>query len=105
MAQHNCKVGDLAITVTAQWPDNVGNIVEIIELAAADEAGSLAEEFGLVWRVRTVGKAVLHYRYPQEDGTFLHDLTREGPVPDRFLKPITPPEQTLDEAHVLELLA
>lgn len=104
MAKHNCKKGDLAITVRAQWPDNVGNIVEIIGPARTRAEPENVEKFGFHWWVRAVGHSVLHYRYPQGDGTFEHDFVREGAVPDSFLRPITPPKGSLDVDAELALV-
>lgn len=99
MIKRNCKVGDLAITVRAQWQDNVGNIVEIVRPAGTRADPENIKKFGFHWWVRAVGHSVLHYRYPQEDGRFEHDFLREGAVPDSFLRPITPPKGWQDDLN------
>jgi hypothetical protein len=86
----NCRPGDLAITVVATNAENFGLIVEVIEAAGPDVW--LADEPGLLWWVRAVGRPMA-YVFP--DGRVMR--CAEGPVPDRCLRPIRDPDEpTLD---------
>ena len=79
----NCAVGDLAVVISANRQENIGQIVEVIGLPTKKPFSLTGQ--GHVWQVRTVsGRRSLHYvfrsgrvvRYPI------------GPVPDRCLRPI-----------------
>ena len=86
MQKLNCKVGDLAIVVNAENPDNVGQIVEV--LGRKRKRGIDLTGPGHVWDVRTVtGRATLCYRYHLEDGRIAKHA--EGPVPDCRLRPVS----------------
>ena len=88
MSQLNCKVGDLAITVQAEVPQNLGHIVHIVRPLGVEPWS----DFGPVhmWWVESLPSStrLLHYRYG--DGRL--ELKRQGPVPDLLLRPIVPPE-------------
>jgi hypothetical protein len=91
MENLNCRPGDLAITVVTTNADNLGLMVEVI--GPADAARwPLADETGLLWWVRAVGRPMA---YVFRDG---HVEERyAGPVPDRCLRPIRDPDEpTLD---------
>lgn len=80
-----CKVGDLAITVNAYNPENIGKIVRIIG------ASGLIEWFGFdeptwVWTVQTEGSD-LTYQYGKSPKKRYQN---QGEVPDVFLRPISP---------------
>lgn len=84
--QLNCKVGDLAVVVSAELSENLGQIVEI--LAPATGIPFLLVESRQVWQVVTVsGRKTLLYRFNQENGRV--DQHSEGPVPDRCLRPVS----------------
>jgi hypothetical protein len=81
----NCKVGDLAITVNAYNPENIGKIVRIIR------ASGFIEWFGFdeptwVWTVQTEGSD-LTYQYGESPKK---SYQNQGEVPDVFLRPIKP---------------
>ena len=81
MSALRCKVGDLAIVVSARLEKNIGQIVE--DMAAADPSHGLRERTH-AWVVRTAsGRRALHYR--DLTGRIVKKAT--GPVPDRRLVP------------------
>jgi hypothetical protein len=80
-----CKVGDLAITVNAYNPENIGKIVRIIG------ASGFIEWFGFdepiwVWTVQTEGSD-LTYQYGKSPKKRYQN---QGEVPDVYLRPINP---------------
>ena len=94
MAKLYCQVGDLAIAVNAELPENQGCIVRVLAPLGMFEWST----FGLVpmWLVEVVSL-----------GRSLHYLTEGvmasyevGPVPDRCLRPITPPQ--VEERELVE---
>ena len=86
MTKLNCRVGDLAIVVSAENVENLGNLIEVVGLK--DKQGPNVEGPGHVWHVRTVsGRATLTYRYKTEGGRIEHHA--EGPVPDVRLRPVS----------------
>ena len=61
MSVLRCKVGDLAIVVSARLEKNIGQLVEV--MASADLNYGLSDR-APAWVVRTVsGRKSLHYRY------------------------------------------
>jgi hypothetical protein len=93
MTKLNCQVGDLAIAVNVELPENQGCIVQVI----ADLGMMNWSTFGLVqmWEVEVVSQG--RCLYYETDGVV--DLFDIGPAPDRALKPLTPPK---DEIVLLE---
>ncbi len=93
MSKLNCSIGDLAITVKANLPANLGNIVRIIGSQGLQEWEGQDEPL-YTWDVEIVGKdRYLHYNY---DGEILK--VKEGPAPDQYLRRLTPPQgYQLDE--------
>ncbi|NBT75993.1 MAG: hypothetical protein EBT15_08475 [Betaproteobacteria bacterium] len=89
----NCRVGDLAVTVKAELPENIGNVVRII--------GSEGERswYGFdkpthVWEVVIVEGGPLVY----ESGNGQKSYTHRGCVPDVFLRRIARPRpETIEE--------
>jgi hypothetical protein len=85
------KAGDLAITVRAEIPQNLGNIVHILNHEGLREWSS----FGRlnIWRVEVLPSShrLLHYIYPDNH----IETSRQGLVPDIFLRPIIPPDNNL----------
>ena len=80
-----CKVGDLAITVNAYNPENIGKIVRIIG------SSGLIEWFGFdeptwVWTVQTEGSDLI-YQYGKSPKKRYQN---QGEVPDVYLRPINP---------------
>lgn len=87
MTKLNCSIGDLAITVKANLPANLGNIVRIIGTQGLQEWEGEDEPL-YTWDVQIVGEnRYLHYHHEGE----IVQLT-EGPVPDRYLRRLTPPQ-------------
>ena len=93
MEKLNCSVGDLAITVKANLPVNLGNIVRIIGSKGLQEWEGQDEPL-YTWDVEIVGEdRYLHYDY---DGEIVK--VKEGPAPDQYLRRLTPPQgYQLDE--------
>ena len=92
MTKLNCAVGDLAITVKSNLPENLGNIVRIIS-SKGFQQWPRHEELLYTWNVEVATEnGLLHYRYEQELCT-----TKSGPVPDSYLRRLTPPQGYLLE--------
>jgi hypothetical protein len=92
MNKLNCGVGDLAITVNSQLPENCGNIVRIIS-AIGFEKWCEYDELLYTWNVEVATEeGLLHYQYGQK-----MKAKKAGPVPDRFLRRLTPPKGYLTE--------
>ena len=100
MLNINCRVGDLAITVQAYNPDNIGKIVRVIR---SKGIGPWPDLVGpqQIWEIEsaTPGVALI---YSINDVPF---LTQEGEAPDCFLRPIRPSsaEQTSENHQEEEL--
>lgn len=87
MSKLNCSIGDLAITVKANLPANLGNIVRIIGTQGLQEWEGQDEPL-YTWDVQIVGEdRYLHYNH---EGEIVR--LKEGPVPDRYLRRLTPPQ-------------
>ncbi len=85
MSKLNCSIGDLAITVKANLPANLGNIVRIIGSQGLQEWEG-QDELLYTRNIQILGKdRYLYYIYQQE-----HDLncTYVGQMPKRFIKRI-----------------
>ena len=83
----NCSVGDLAITVNCRLPQNLGNIVRIVSSGGFDEWQGFSELL-YTWNVEVATEGgQLFY----EGDAGLIGL-KEGPVPDKYLRRITPPQ-------------
>ena len=87
MSQLFCKVGDLAVTVEAELPINLGNVVKIIGAVGYDKFSSYKKIF--LWHVEVASvQRPLIYEYP--DGRVEQCAT--GRIPDHYLRPIRPDE-------------
>ena len=91
MSEHinklNCAVGDLAITVNCKLPENLGNIVRVKSAIGMKEWG-LTEDAMFSWDVEIATEnGWLAYEY---DGYL--ETAKSGPVPDKYLRRITPPQ-------------
>ena len=83
----NCRPGDLAVTVKADLPENIGKIVRVIS-HEGNITWSGFREPTCMWKVSAASASCpLVYEYP--DGKRIRALT--GLVPDAFLRPIRPP--------------
>jgi len=83
----NCGVGDLAITVMCNYPENLGKIVQILK-PVGFKAWAGIEGQVFTWEVVVAGeKSWLLYEI---DGC---PMTKKvGYVPDLYLRRITPPK-------------
>jgi hypothetical protein len=87
MSQLFCKVGDLAVTVEAEVPINLGNVVKIVSAAGYKKFSTFKKIF--LWNVEVASPdRPLVYEYP--DGEIEQSLS--GRIPDRYLRPIKPDE-------------
>lgn len=81
----NCRVGDLAITVKCEIPENLGRIVRVV----ASNGIEHWSDYGPLhtWEVQTLSEAdTLTYVIK---GKLC--FKSKGPVPDAFLRPLRPP--------------
>ena len=81
----NCRVGDLAVTVKAEIPENLGSIVRIVGFRGVSKWYGFKEPTP-VWEVEAVAGGRLVYEYEGGD----REYKTQGHIPDVFLKPITP---------------
>ncbi len=88
MNQLRCKVGDLAITVCAELPQNLGCIVHIIESIGIESWSTFGDVY--LWKAETLPGSSRLLHYENADGSF--EYRRQGPVPDILLRPIVPPK-------------
>lgn len=97
MLKVNCRVGDLAITVQAYNPENIGKIVRIIGSKGIGPWPDLAGA-QQVWFVESATPGVT-LKYTILDIPF-YEL--QGEAPDCFLKPIRPPENDISTKKITE---
>jgi len=92
LAKLNCAVGDLAITVNCKLPENLGNIVLIKSAVGMAEWGG-SDQPMFSWEVKIATEhGWLVYEYEGYTETL-----KCGPVPDQYLRRITPPQGYLLE--------
>lgn len=77
-----CRVGDLAITVNCEIPENLGRIVRVVSPVGFKNWQSMQDVF--VWNVEAISDTSLMVY--MTDGVV--SRTDKGPVPDIFLRPI-----------------
>jgi hypothetical protein len=87
MSKLNCSVGDLAITVNCKLPQNLGNIVRVISSAGFDEWQGF-DELIYTWNVEVATEGGQLF-YEGEEGLV---ALKQGPVPDKYLRRLTPPQ-------------
>ena len=88
MSKLNCSVGDLAITVFCKLPENTGNIVRVKSAVGYRRWG--ANEMPLyTWEVEI---ATEHGWLAYEHSPGYLETKKNGPVPDKYLRRITPTE-------------
>lgn len=93
MSVLNCSVGDLAITVFCKLPENTGNIVRVKSAIGYRRWG--ADEMPLyTWEVEI---ATVHGWLAYEYSPGYLQTQMIGPVPDKYLRRITPPKGYLLE--------
>jgi hypothetical protein len=92
MSKLNCGVGDLAITVNCNIKENLGNIVKIVSADGFREWPRHSEML-YTWNVEVA----------TEEGFLFYKFTsglkalKTGPVPDKYLRRLTPPQGHLIE--------
>jgi hypothetical protein len=94
-----CKVGDLAITVRAEVPENLGRIVHIVRPLGAQPWSDFGEVH--LWWAEVLPGSLSQLHYLQLNGAL--EQKSQGPVPDLFLRPITPPEGLTAVADWLQI--
>jgi len=88
MSKLFCKIGDLAVTVEAELPINIGNVVKIVGASGYEKWSSYKTKV-FVWKVEVASpERPLVYEYP--GGSIEKVLV--GCVPDHYLRPIRPDE-------------
>mgnify|MGYP001343511011 CR=1 FL=1 len=92
MTTGRCRVGDLAITVNTDLPENAGTVVEVLAVRVHDRAWG--DRHGPLCLVRAAGSRPLQFNV-MIDGKARRHIARLGVVPDSRLMPITPPPQEL----------
>jgi len=93
MHKLNCSVGDLAITVNCRLPQNLGNIVRIVSSGGFEEWQGFSELL-YTWNVEVATEGGQLF-YEGDEGLI---GLKEGPVPDQYLRRLTPPQgYLLDE--------
>jgi hypothetical protein len=91
IAKLNCSVGDLAITVGSNIPENCGNIVRVESALGFDHWRGHAEPL-FTWNVEiATAEGWLHYCFESGEMRKL----KSGPVPDKYLRRLTPPKDYL----------
>ena len=80
MRKLNCRPGDLAITVEAFNPINIGSIVRVLHKHHNQSALSV-EPYAFLWYV----EAPHYLTYSKGKKVFRH---KRGPAPDSYLRPI-----------------
>ena len=88
MSQLFCKVGDLAVTVEAELPINLGNVVKIVGVSGYQNWSTFGSKIFL-WKVE-VASSERPLVYENPDGSTERALS--GRVPDHYLRPIRPDE-------------
>jgi hypothetical protein len=88
MSKLFCKIGDLAVTIDAELPINIGNVVKIVGVSGYEKWSSYKTKIFL-WKVEVASSdRPLVYEYP---GGSIEKLL-VGRIPDRYLRPIRPDE-------------
>jgi len=86
----NCAKWDLAIVVNCHFLENSGMIVRVIASLGEQECENI-DGLSHIWVVEIVTKHGL-LMYQNIQGNFTSKL---GPVPDKFLRRLCPPEDLL----------
>jgi hypothetical protein len=95
MSKLFCKIGDLAVTVEAELPINIGNVVKIVGASGYEKWSSYKTKIFL-WKVEVASSdRPLIYEYPGG----LIEKVLIGRIPDHYLRPIRPDE--LEEIEAL----
>lgn len=92
MNKLNCSVGDIAITVNCKLEANMGTIVKIIS-ACGYELWPRHDQPLYTWNVEVATED--GFLYYQRNGEL--ESHKSGPVPDIYLRRLTPPKGYLME--------
>jgi len=101
MSQLFCKMGDLAVTVEAELPINIGNVVKIVGVSGYRNWSSFGSKIFL-WKVEVASpERPLVYENPDKS----IERALSGLVPDHYLRPIRPDElERYEDIHQENLL-
>jgi len=90
MQRLNCAKWDLAIVVNCHYLENSGRIVRVVASLGEQEWENI-EGLAHIWVVEIATKhGLLMYQNKQSNFT-----SKLGPVPDKFLRRLSPPEDFL----------
>ena len=87
MCKLNCEVGDLAMTVFCNIPENQGNIVRV-KSAIGQMGWACTDNALFTWECEV---ATEHGWLTYERGGHL-TTAKTGPIPDKYLRRLTPPK-------------
>ena len=85
MKSLNCRLGDLAVTVKAAFPENLGRIVRIVGSHGHGKWWGFDAPTHL-WEIEVIKGARIIYEY--DNGS--RKAHTRGLAPDAYLKPIAP---------------
>jgi hypothetical protein len=91
----NCSLGDLAITVNCNLPENRGNIVRVKAAIGFDQWEGFVDPL-FTWECEIA----------TEHGWLVYDFDgyletyKSGPVPDKYLRRLLPPQNYLMNEYV-----
>lgn len=96
MAKLNCQVGDLAMIVRYELPDSLGVIVRVLGVSDVMDTWWGSDDEIHLWNVEVVSKGN-YYSYPHVDEELQKIMNFDGPMPDAYLMPITPPPEMIEQ--------
>ena len=96
MAKLNCRVGDLAMIVRYELPADLGVIVRVLRVSEIMETWWGSDDEIHIWDVEVVLKGN-YYCYPHVDEELQKIMNFDGPMPDAYLMPITPPPEIIEQ--------
>ncbi len=99
MAKLNCQVGDLAMIVRYELPGDLGVIVRVLGVSNEMETWWGSDTEIHIWNVEVVSKGN-YYCYPHVDEELQKIMNFNGPMPDAYLMPITPPQEVVEALKI-----
>jgi hypothetical protein len=96
MAKLNCRVGDLAMIVRYELPADLGVIVRILGVSDEMQTWWGSDDEIHIWNVEVISKGN-YYCYPHVDEELQKIMNFNGPMPDAYLMPITPPPEIIEQ--------
>lgn len=92
-----CKAGDLAVVISANNRENLGQIISVIEPYANQGPVVFGEKDGFIWLCESPMPMVwlVKDRYYR---------ARRGPVPDSYLKPVRGETEEMERSFVESLV-